>query len=42
MPDDGGNATVAGITFEREGRHVYAVVGDTRVKVFTKERHGPR
>jgi len=42
MPEDGGNATVAGITFEREGRQVYAVVGETRVKVFAKERYGPR
>ncbi|WP_227130861.1 rhomboid family intramembrane serine protease [Halorubellus salinus] len=40
MPSEGGNATVAGISFEREGRHVYAVVNETRVKVFTKEKYG--
>jgi len=42
MPEDGGSVAIAEITFEREGRQVYAVVGDTRVKVFTKERYGPR
>jgi len=40
MPSAGGNVTVAGITFEREGRHVYAVLNETRVKVFTKEQYG--
>lgn len=39
MPAEGGNATVGGITFLREGRHVYAVVDDTRVKVFTREKY---
>jgi hypothetical protein len=39
MPAPGSNATVAGITFEREGRQVYAVVDDTRVQVFTREKY---
>lgn len=39
MPEDGGTVTVEGITFERDGRHVFAVVNDTRVKVFSKEQY---
>jgi membrane associated rhomboid family serine protease len=37
MPAAGENVTVAGITFERDGRVVTAVVNDTRVRVFTRE-----
>jgi len=40
MPEDGGNVTVEGITFEREGRTVYATTENgTRVAVFRKERY---
>ncbi len=40
MPADGENATAEGITFEREGRTVYATTEDgTRVAVFRKERY---
>ena len=39
MPGKDESVTIAEITFEREGRHVYAVVDDTRVKVFTKEKY---
>jgi membrane associated rhomboid family serine protease len=40
MPERGANATVAGITFERSGRNVYATTeSGTRVLVFKKEQY---
>jgi membrane associated rhomboid family serine protease len=40
FPDDGANATVAGIRFERSGRQVYANYEGTRVQVASKQDPG--